>query len=172
MPANEASAWLQTLEGVLQVAMADCSSSDHKRAVGNRFGDGFEFFSFGQQVRGSHCGSSILKGHIVGIHHPQMEKSKITHCPSGSADVERIAGVHQNHAQMIEFSGNRQATNILRHGLSQSSWQIGRLLSDFREQASRRSRHWLPAVNVKILSNLSSYAENGRKRCKLHVVAD
>jgi hypothetical protein len=121
MPANQASAWLQTLQGVLQVAMADCGSSDHKRAVGNRFGHSFEFFSIGQQVRGAHRGSGILKGHIVGVHHSQVEKSKIAHCPSGSANVERIAGIHQNYAQIVEFSGNRQARNILRHGLEQKS---------------------------------------------------
>lgn len=154
MPANQASAWLQTLEGVLQVAMADCGGSDHERAIGNGFGYGFEFFCIGEQVRGAHGRTCILEGYIVGIHYPQMEKSKIAHCPSSSTDVEGIAGVHQDHAQMIEFSGNRQAKNILRYGLLRSSWQIGCEPGEFREHAFRRGMDRLTSVNVKNLSNL------------------
>jgi len=94
--------------------MADCRGSDHERAIGDGFCDGFEFFRLSKQGGGAYGGAGILKRDIVRIHHPQMKKSKVTHCPGGSANIERIARVHEDHAQMIEFSGNRQAGNILR----------------------------------------------------------
>jgi hypothetical protein len=131
---NHASAWLQPLEGMLQVAMADCGGSYHERTIGNRFGYGFEFLSVSQQLRSAHRGSCVLEGHLVWIHYPQMEESKIAHCPGGGADVEGIARVHQDHAQTIEFSRNGQARNILRHSLSQSSWQIGLYVGEFRSK--------------------------------------
>jgi len=99
--------------------MADRSGSNHQRAIGNRFGNGFEFFGVGQHIRCAYRGASILKRHFVGIHHPQMEKSKVAHCPGGRANVEGIARVYKYNAQMIEFSGNGQARNILRHPLEQ-----------------------------------------------------
>lgn len=43
-----------------------------------------------------------------------MKESKIAHGPSGGADVEGIARIDQDNAQMIEFRGYRQAENILR----------------------------------------------------------
>jgi hypothetical protein len=43
-----------------------------------------------------------------------MLKSKVAHRPSSRADVEGIARVHQDDAQTIEFSRNRQAVCILR----------------------------------------------------------
>jgi hypothetical protein len=94
---------------VLQVAMAYSGGSDHERAVGNRLSYGFEFFSVGQQVRCAYGGACVLKGDIIGVYDPQVKKSKIAHCPSGGADVQGIARVHQDHAQMIEFSRNSQA---------------------------------------------------------------
>lgn len=117
MPAKEASPRLQAPEGMLQVTMADRSGSNHQRAIGNRFGDGFEFFGMGQHIRGAYGGASILKRHFVGIHHPQMEESKVAHCPGGRANVEGIARVYQDNAQMIEFSVNGQARDILRQPL-------------------------------------------------------
>jgi len=94
--------------------VADCGGSDHKRAIGNGFGNGFEFFGAGQNIRGIHGGAGALKCHIVGIHHAQMAKSEVAHRPRGRADVQGIACVHQDNAQMIEFSRNRQSTFILR----------------------------------------------------------
>jgi hypothetical protein len=43
-----------------------------------------------------------------------MLKSEVAHGSSGRADVERIARVHQDDAQMIEFGWYRQAVCILR----------------------------------------------------------
>ena len=94
--------------------MPDCGGSDHERAIGNRFGYSFEFSCAGQQIGGAYGGASILKCHIVGVHHPQVKKPKIAHRPSSGADIEGVARVYQDNAQAIEFSRSRQARNILR----------------------------------------------------------
>jgi len=99
---------------MLQVAMADGGGSDHQRAIGNRLGYSFVLFSSGQHLRGAHGGTRALKCHIIRIHYPEMLKSKVAHRPSSRADVEGIARVHQDDAQTIEFSRNRQAVCILR----------------------------------------------------------
>ena len=122
------------MERMLQVAMADSGGPDHERTIGDSFCDRIELFSIRKQIRGAHRRSGILKSHIVGIHHPQMKEAEITHCPRGGANVEWITRVHQYHAQIVEFSRNGQARNILRHSLSQSSWQIGLYRSEFRSK--------------------------------------
>jgi hypothetical protein len=99
---------------MLQVAMADCGGSHHERAVGYCFGYGLVLFGAGQHRRGTYGGTGTLKCHLVGIHYAQVVKSKIAHRPSGRADVEGIARVHQDNAQSIEFSSKRQAVRILR----------------------------------------------------------
>ncbi len=104
MRANHGDPGLQPLEGMLQVAMANCCGSDNERAIRDRFGYGAVLFGAGQHGGGAHGGTGALKCHIVWIDYPQAVKTKVAHCPSGCADVERIARVHQDHAQMIEFS--------------------------------------------------------------------
>src|ERR1022692_4767007 len=89
--------------------MADRRSSHHERAVGDGLGDSSVLFGAGQYGRSDDSGTSALKCHIVRVHHSQMLKSKVAHCPSGGTDVERVARVHQDNAQMVEFSRNRQA---------------------------------------------------------------
>ena len=115
MPANEGGPRLQALERMLQVTMTDGSGSDHERTISNSFRYGFEFFGIDQYIRGSHGRTRILKRHIIGIYDSQVEKSKVAHGPSGRADVERIARVYQDQAQVIEFSRNVQVMYILRH---------------------------------------------------------
>jgi len=100
---------------MLQLSVPDCRGSDYERAVGDSVRDSFIFFGVGQDIRGARCGARTLKRHIVGIYDPQMLKSKIAHRSSGRADVERIAGVHQDHTQVIEFRRRGQAIFILRH---------------------------------------------------------
>jgi hypothetical protein len=114
MSANERRARFQAMKRMSQVAIPHCRSSNHQRAVGNRFGYGFEFFGARQYVGCAHGGASAFKSHIVGIHYTQMLKSEIAHRPRGCADVEGIARVHQDDAQTIEFSSARQRTRILR----------------------------------------------------------
>ncbi len=116
MRANQRSTHFQSLEGMLQVAMTNRCRSDHQRAIGNCFGYGFVLFGAGQYFRSADGGARALKCHFVGIHHPQVMKSKVAHGTSGRADVEGIARVHQDNAQTIEFSRKRQAVGILRQG--------------------------------------------------------
>ena len=114
MCANQWRACLQPLQRMLQIAMANSSGPNHQRAIGNGLGYRLVFFRAGQQVRRAHGRTRSFKCHIVGIHQPQMLKSKVAHRPSGRADVEGIARVHQDNAQTSEFSRKRQAVGILR----------------------------------------------------------
>lgn len=114
MPPNQPSTGFQPLEGMLQIAMSNCCGSYHERAVGNRFRHRIEFFCMGQQIPCAYGGTGILKSHVVGIHHSQVKKPKVAHRPGSGADIKRIAHVHQDNAQLIEFSKSRQAGNILR----------------------------------------------------------
>lgn len=114
MPANELGSNFQALERMLQVTVADGGSSNDQRTVRNRFGHGLVFFGGRQHGCGADGRTSIAKGHVVWIYHPQMLKSEVAHGSSGRADVERIARVHQDDAQMIEFGWYRQAVCILR----------------------------------------------------------
>ena len=114
MPANELSANFQAVKGMLQVTVADSGGSNDQRTVRNRFGYGFVFFSSRQHRCGADGRASIPKSHVVWIYYPQAVKSKIAHGSSGRADVKRIARVHQDDAQMIEFSWYGQAVCILR----------------------------------------------------------
>ena len=120
--ANEGSPRLQALERVLEIAMTDRGGSDHKRAVGNRFGHGFEFLGVGEDIGGADGGASILKRHVVRIHYPQMRKAKVTHGASRGTDVEGIARIYQHNTQAIEFSRNRQGNNILRQAQQRVSF--------------------------------------------------
>ena len=99
---------------MLQIARPNRGGSHYQRAIGNRFSYGFIFFRAGQHVRGAHSRAGAFKRHIIGIHHSQMAKSKVAHRPGGRSDVKGIAHVHQDDAQIIEFSGKRQYVRILR----------------------------------------------------------
>jgi hypothetical protein len=114
MPANDWRPNLQALDGMLQVAMANGCGPDYERTVGNRFRHGFVLLGRRQHGGRAHGRAGPLKRNIVRIHHPQTPETEVAHSPGGGADVERIARVHQNHAQMIEFSRSRQAVSILR----------------------------------------------------------
>jgi hypothetical protein len=106
---------------MLQVAVADGGGSDYECAVGDSFGYGFILFCGAQHGCGADGGTSVIKCDIVGIHDPQMAESEIAHGPSGRADVEGIARVHQDDAQIVEFSGNGQASFILRQASPRGS---------------------------------------------------
>src|SRR5208283_3594880 len=114
MRANERRSGLQPAKRMLQVAVSDRGGSDYKRAVGDRAGNSLILLGVGQHFRGADGGTSTLKRYIVRIYDPQMLKTKVAHCPSGCADIERIARIYQNHAQVIEFRRRGQAAFILR----------------------------------------------------------
>src|SRR5580704_4513434 len=175
MRANDGGPDLEPLNGMLQVAMADGGGADNQRAIRNRFGYGFIFFSAGQDGCGADGRTGALKCHIVGIYHPQMANSEVAHCPRGRADVEGIARVHQDDAQMIEFGRNRQAICILRQPSRQRFAAPFELLEICLAaadalQASCRSASPPGCANVKNLSNLCCDRENEPKGCKLQVL--
>jgi hypothetical protein len=93
---------------MLQVTMTNRGGTDHERAVSNCFCYRFVFCCAGQDGRCAHGGTSILKSHIVWIHHSQVLKSKVAHRASGCSDVERIARIHEDDAQTVEFNRDGQ----------------------------------------------------------------
>ena len=99
---------------MLQVAMANCRGSNHERAIRHGFNNRLVHFCSLESGSSSYSGTGILECNIIGVNQSQVRKSKIAHGPSGRADVEGIARVHQNDAQTIEFTGRRQAVRILR----------------------------------------------------------
>jgi len=106
--ANQGRTRLQAMEGMLQVPVPDRSGTNDKRAVSNCVGDRIVFFSVGQHVRGADGGASALKCYIVWIDHPKIVKSKVAHRSSGRSDVEGISRIHQDYAQVIDFSWRSQ----------------------------------------------------------------
>lgn len=116
MLSNVPSAFLQSSQGVLQIAMSHRSGSHDQGAVGNRFGHRLIHFGGRQRGRGAHCGTSIPERYVVRIHYPEGRKSKVAHGPRRRTNVERIAHVDEDNAQTGEFGGNGQAVAILRQG--------------------------------------------------------
>jgi hypothetical protein len=115
-----------------------------------------------------------LKRHLVWIHHAKVANSEVAHCPGGCADVKGIARFHQHDAQMIEFGGSRQAFFILRQAQRigphafRDVWNA--IAAGIRPlQAFCRIPFLHGREDVKNLSNLCHKAENGQRRCKLHL---
>src|ERR1019366_1852262 len=91
---NVTSAVFQPNQGVLQIPMSNGGGSHNQRAVGNRLSHCLVNFGGRQRSRGTHGGTSVPECYIVGIHYPQIGKSKVAHGPGGRTNVERIAHVH------------------------------------------------------------------------------
>ena len=112
--ANERSAHFQPLERVLEIAMSDGGGPYNQRAIGHGVGDGFELFGASEEVGRPDGGTRPLESDVVRIDYAEVLKSEIAHGTGGRSDIERIARVHQDDAQMIEFGGNGQTVFILR----------------------------------------------------------
>jgi hypothetical protein len=57
-----------------------------------------------EQRRSSDGGTRLAKRGLVRIHHTQVAEPEIAHRARSRADIERVAGRHQNHAQAVELS--------------------------------------------------------------------
>ncbi len=77
------------------------TSCPHERAIGNGFGDRGEIFRRLQQRRRSHRGARFAKSNVVGFNDAQARKTEVRHSAGGSADVERVAGLHEDNAQVL-----------------------------------------------------------------------
>ena len=108
MRADDRGGRFEALERMLEVAGSDGGSAYDEQTVRDGFSDGFELFGAGEEIGGTDGRACALECHVVGIHYPQVAKSEVAHGAGGCADVERIAGVYEDDAQLIELRRNRQ----------------------------------------------------------------
>ena len=103
---------LEAANGMLRLAAANGCSADNERAIRDGFGDGFEFLAAGKKWLSANGGTRFAEGQVVGIHDAQMEEAEIAHGPGGSANVEGIARLDEDDAQMVELSERRQESEF------------------------------------------------------------
>src|SRR5579862_7369435 len=111
---------LQREEFVLQFAIADRRGPYDQAAVADRFRYRAKFLCAGQQRLGAYRGYRLAKCFLVRGHHAEVKHAEVAHGTSGGADVERVAGADEDHAQVGEI-GVRHG-DILR-GLGKDSPQ-------------------------------------------------
>ena len=97
---------------VLRLAAADGGGTDNEGAIRNGFGNGFELFSAVKQWRGANGGTRFAEGQVVGIHDAKMKETEVAHGASGGANVERIAGLDEDNAQVVELGEGRQGSEF------------------------------------------------------------
>ena len=103
----------EAFDGMQRVAAANGGGADDERAVRDSFGERLEFFSAGEKRRCTHSGACFTKSQFVGIHDAKMEETEVAHGPGGGADVERIARVDEDDAQVIELGWGGQGTAVI-----------------------------------------------------------
>jgi len=94
---------LEAFDGVLRIAAAHGGGADDERAVRDSFGNRLELFGAGEKRRGAHSGACFTKGQFVWIHDAKMEEAEVAHGAGGGANIERIARVDEDDAQVIEL---------------------------------------------------------------------
>ena len=103
MLAEQTGGLTQAADRVLQLTLADGGSSDDQCAIFNGFGDGSELFGSGEQRLGTNGGTRFTKSQLIRVHDAKMEEAEVAHGAGDGADVERIARVDENDAQIIEL---------------------------------------------------------------------
>jgi len=115
--ANQRRSLFEAFDEVLRVTAAHGGGADDESAVRNGFGETLELFGAGEKRRGAHSGACFTKGQFVGIDDAKMEEAEVAHGAGGGANVERIARVDEDDAQVIELGWGGQGTDsILRRG--------------------------------------------------------
>jgi hypothetical protein len=94
---------LEAFDGVLRVAAAHGGGANDESTVRNGFGETLELYSTGEKRRGAHGRACFTKSQFVWIHDAKMEEAEVAHSAGGGANVERIARVDEDDAQVIEL---------------------------------------------------------------------
>jgi hypothetical protein len=105
---DEPAAFLQRLQRVAQIAMADSCGPHHQGAVRHCFRYRRVLLSLGQQFSSAYRGPCLLKRHLKRIYHPQSAESEVAQGACGRSNIQRIACVHQDDAKTIWLEGGRQ----------------------------------------------------------------
>ena len=103
----------EAFDGMQRVAAANGGGANDEGAIRDSFSGRLEFFSARQKRQGAHSGSCFTKSQFVGIHNAKMEETEVAHGPGGGADVERIARVDEDDAQVIELGWGGQGTAVI-----------------------------------------------------------
>ena len=86
---------------MLQLAMAHGRRAHNERAIGDGFCDRGEILRRLQQRRCAHRGARLAKSDVVGFNDAQAWKAEVRHRARGRADVERVAGLDEDNAQVL-----------------------------------------------------------------------
>jgi hypothetical protein len=108
--ADKASGLFETFDGMLQFAVAYRSGADNEGAVRDSFSDGLKFFGAREEGGGSDGGARFTKCQFVGMHHAKVEAAEVAHGTCRGADIERIARIDEDDAQVIELGAGGQGT--------------------------------------------------------------
>src|SRR6266850_1646144 len=126
----------EAFDRMLRVAAANGGGADDEVAVRDGFGESLELFGAGEKRRGAHSRACFTESQFVGVYDAKMKEAEVAYGTSGSADVERIARVDKDDAQVIELGMGGQGTpSILRR-----AGEKGEYNSDERWQNERRGR--------------------------------
>ena len=98
---DKARAVFEAAEGMLQFPVSNRSRADDQLAVGYRGGDRWAFFGALEQGGGPHRGAGLSESEVVGVDDPQAREAEVGHRSGRRADIERIAGLHQDDAKIV-----------------------------------------------------------------------
>ena len=101
--ANQRRALFEAFDEMQRVAAANGGGADDESAVRDSFGESLEFFGAGEKRRGAHSGACFPKSQFVGIYDAKVEETEIAHGTGGGANVEGVARVDEDDAQVIEL---------------------------------------------------------------------
>jgi hypothetical protein len=105
----------------MQRTLANGGGPDDEGAVCNGFGNAFIFDGICHEICRANGRTRLPECGLIRIHQPQLREAKIAHSASGSADIERVPGGYQDHAQTAEFESFGQdfdSINLRREGFS------------------------------------------------------
>lgn len=94
------------------LAAADGSGSHDEGAIRDGFGDSFEFFGAGEQRLSTDGGPRFAESQFVWIDDAKMSEAEVTHGAGSGSDVQRIARLDEDNAQVVEFGMGRQGSEF------------------------------------------------------------
>ena len=84
-------------------ALVARTGADHQGAAHQRFLQGIDHLRSIQHIgRTGRARDSLATGEIFGSHQYQTRQPHVFHRPRGTADIARMTGAHQNHANIVQ----------------------------------------------------------------------
>ena len=103
MFADHQRAGFQGVKHMLEFTVTRGGRPNDQSAISDCAGDCLMFLRVGEKFRCTYCGTRFAKRQVVLVHDAQVAKAKIAHGARGSANIQRIARGHQDHALAVEF---------------------------------------------------------------------